>query len=601
MRVLLVCMPWLGLHLPSLALSTLAPLGRQSQCVDSLDVRYANIEWAQFVHDASAGELDGGTYTRISESAFAATGEWIFSGSLYDEPDPGSTRYDSTLAASGHDMAAARRMYRLAIEFVDRLAGDICGQGYDVVGFTSTFVQNIPSFALARAIKARTPETVIVFGGANCDTEQGAAIHRNFPFIDYVVRGEAEIAFPCLLGLIAGEPGTDPKAIPGLCWRDDGVSVANRMPDGGVDMAAVPGPAYDEYFAAFAGAPVCAGIRPWIVLEGARGCWWGAKHHCTFCGLNDTLMDFRAKEPGRVLEELKAAVAKHQVLDVMFADNILSQGFVRELLPRIRELGWDLQIFFEIKANQSYSQLEGIARAGVARVQPGIESFSTPVLKLMRKGVTGWQNVRFLRDCATLGIDPAWNLLYGFPGESDEDYEPMIAQLPHLIHLKPPHGAGRVALTRFAPFFDDPSLGMRNLGPARSYQEIYRLPAEELADLVYLFQSQEAGVRSEMVEVLKTHVAAWLGRGTGRDLAALADGDGLVIVDERQRAGAVEYTLPPEAAAVYRALLKGRTVATLSAVTPGQPVGEFLAEWTDSGLVYRDGDHYVALATGLAY
>ncbi len=601
MQVLLVCMPWLGLHLPSLALSTLAPLGRATPCVDRLDVRYANIEWAQFVHVVSEGTLDSATYMKVSESDFSALGEWIFSGSLHGEADPETTPYHITLTAAGHDMSQARLMYGWAIEFVERLAQDICTLNYDVIGFTSTFVQNIPSLALARAIKRRAPETVIVFGGANCDEEQGAAMHRNFSFIDYVVRGEAEVVFPRLLGLIAGEPAANPRTIAGLCWRNEDESVANCMPGSGVSMDLVPEPTYDEYFDTFRNASVCRDIRPRVVLEGARGCWWGAKHHCTFCGLNDILMDFRAKGSGRVLGELSRAVVKHQVLDVMFADNILDQRFVRELMPRIGELGWDLQIFFEIKANQVYSQLERIAKAGVVRVQPGIESFSTPVLRRMRKGVTGWQNVRFLRDCATLGVDPMWNLLYGFPGETDEDYEPMVAQLPHLIHLKPPQGACRVALTRFAPFFDDPSLGMRNLGPAHSYQDVYRLPVEELADLVYLFQSPETGASPALVAQLEANVAAWLERGRGRGLAASAAGHELVIADERQHGMTTEHILAPEVAAVYRALLKGRSLTTLKTMAPDQPVEDLLAEWVGAGLVYRDDAHYVGLATGLAY
>jgi hypothetical protein len=36
-------------------------------------------------------------------------------------------------------------------------------------------------------------------------------------------------------------------------------------------------------------------------------------------------------------------------------------------------------------------------------------------------------------------------------------------------------------------------------------------------------------------------------------------------------------------------------------MSPEQPVVDLLAEWADSGLVYQDGDYYVALGTGLAY
>ena len=35
--------------------------------------------------------------------------------------------------------------------------------------------------------------------------------------------------------------------------------------------------------------------------ETARGCWWGERQHCTFCGLNGATMAFRSKTPERVL------------------------------------------------------------------------------------------------------------------------------------------------------------------------------------------------------------------------------------------------------------------------------------------------------------
>lgn len=38
------------------------------------------------------------------------------------------------------------------------------------------------------------------------------------------------------------------------------------------------------------------------------------------------------------------------------------------------------------------------------RIQPGIESLSTPTLKLMEKGVSLLQNVRLLSWCAEIGI-----------------------------------------------------------------------------------------------------------------------------------------------------------------------------------------------------
>lgn len=113
-------------------------------------------------------------------------------------------------------------MFDLAPGYLAALADEITAAGYDVVGFTSTFDQNMPSLALAALLKQRRPGLVTVFGGANCDAVQGAALHRNFDFVDYVVRGEGEHVLPQLLRALAGDAATReaaPGRISGLCLR----------------------------------------------------------------------------------------------------------------------------------------------------------------------------------------------------------------------------------------------------------------------------------------------------------------------------------------------------------------------------------------------
>src|SRR5205807_1753573 len=100
-------------------------------------------------------------------------------------------------------------------------------------------------------------------------------------------------------------------------------------------------------------------------------------------------------------------------------DNILDMAYLGSLLPRLAGAGLDLGLHWEIKANLRRSQLQVLADAGVVAVQPGIESLSGQVLRLMDKGVTGCLNVRALRDAASCGLGVVWNYLYGFPGEND--------------------------------------------------------------------------------------------------------------------------------------------------------------------------------------
>ena len=88
----------------------------------------------------------------------------------------------------------------------------------------------------------------------------------------------------------------------------------------------------------------------------------------------------------------------------------------------------------------------------------------------------------------------SWSYLYGFPGEEESDYKPIIEQFPALHHLPPPGGANRIAIERFSPYFDKPELGFADIKPAKMYSIIYDLPESELKDLAYVFDAPALGV-----------------------------------------------------------------------------------------------------------
>ena len=112
--------------------------------------------------------------------------------------------------------------------------------------------------------------------------------------------------------------------------------------------------------------------------------------------------------------------------------NILDMGYFKDVIPELARVKNKPSIFFETKSNLSPEQVGALARAGVRKIQPGIESLSTPVLKLMRKGCTMLQNIQLLKSCAGAGIEPGWNLLYGFPGEDPESYREFMEEAADL-------------------------------------------------------------------------------------------------------------------------------------------------------------------------
>ena len=605
-RVALVSMPWASLEMPSLALSTLVPLAEDHADVESVDVIYGNVLFADYMAAFSAGSITSADHVEIAFGYYLAVGEWIFSSALHRDDTPAeSTAYYRAATRKGADLAKAAFMYDAAPAFVRSLAETIGKGAYGIVGMTSTFDQNVPSLALAREIKIRYPHVLTLMGGANCDDVQGAALHRNFPEIDFVVRGEAELTLPALLtALSSADVESELSRIPGLCWRrDDGRSTVNPPTPKPVSMDEIPTPDYRAYFRAFAASDSCRDLTPKIVLEGGRGCWWGQKHHCTFCGLNGSLMAFRSKESARVMAELEAALQEHQVLDVLFADNILDMKYIRELFPMLAERDWDLQVFFEVKSNLRSEQVARLADARVTQVQPGIESLSTHVLGLMRKGVTAWQNVRLLRDCATYDIYAGWNWLYGFPGETAEDYLSVLRQVPRLTHLTPPEGVYRIVLTRFSPYFSDPSLGLTNRGAPPLLTSVYRLAEAEMREITYMFESEAAGIDAPVVKSLEEASKSWHDHHAQSALVAVEEGPALRFLDTR--AGRrVEFTLEDAEASAYKAALAGAPLRVLrqrlaDAGVRVPDIARTLNEWEERELVFCDGDHVVALATGL--
>lgn len=85
------------------------------------------------------------------------------------------------------------------------------------------------------------------------------------------------------------------------------------------DMDALPCPDFDDFFAQ-ARAAHQDERDIFLQFETARGCWWGAKQHCTFCGLNGDTMNFRSKSPARAV--LSTAVLRLMRKGVSALQNI---------------------------------------------------------------------------------------------------------------------------------------------------------------------------------------------------------------------------------------------------------------------------------------
>lgn len=604
MKIVLATMPWQAINSPSLAISILDTLA--TQLGHTVVQHYGNLRFAELLLAEGAGEISPDYFLHMGEQSYdRGIGEWIFTSSLY-EPGWRLDRFVELMTSYGYDrIDTAIAVHRCVPDFVRGTAARVLEEEPDLVGITSTFEQNVASLALAKELKRIRPELPIVLGGNNCDGPMGAALHRNFPQLDFVVRGEGEVPFVALLDALEGRK--DFKSVPALCWRDsDGVPHENVYTGSPLPGAKIPSPNFTPYFSGLddsAARPWIA--RPTIRLESSRGCWWGERRHCTFCGLNDATLGYRSKPADVAWREIRDNVTKFGVLDVVISDNIMDPAYVDSLLPRIANEDWDLSLFYEVKSNLKAPQLEALVAAGVSMVQPGIESLSTGPLSLMGKGASGAGQVGALRLFAEHGIFPTWHYLHGFPGEDwDRDYQPVLDQLPFLVHLPSPASSARVILERFAPLFEDPSLGIDDPRvPTRWYPIVYDLPPEEIVDLAYAFDYRPRGINEVQAALFTKAIGLWQEHYESSSLTYLAIGDRIVISDRRFGLPEEDFVLEGVEAAAYLTLTRHLTARALQAAMKhaGYDVdlgtlNTWLTTWSASGLVYRDGDAWISLA-----
>lgn len=537
MNVLIVVMPFAAVR-PAMGASLL--LGHLHDAGVSAKVEYFNMDMARRI-----GAKD---YEFIADLApiQSLAGDWVFAEALFGQRSDADAKYAASFrhrfdrqGTAERSLAALARARAKVDAFLQACLTSIDWAAYDIVGFSSTFTQHVASLALAKRVKAHNPEISIVFGGANCEDVMGLALHRAFPFVDFVCSGEADISFPKLVRAL--NDGDDPHGIPGVISRKGVESYYSSLhPDRVQDLDVLPYPDFDDFFTRYKVTfPESRGAGRRVLMESSRGCWWGQKHHCTFCGLNGNGMAFRSKSAGRVLEEIDALCQRYAAEHIEMVDNILDMAYLNDLLPEIANRKLHLNLFYETKANLRKDQIRVLSEAGVTAIQPGIESFSTNVLKLMRKGTTAAQNVQLLKWCSEIGMEVCWNLIFGFPGENPADYVAMTSLIDSISHFEPPRGYGPIRLDRFSPNFTmSASLGLTNLRPDQSYTYIYDLPEDQLFDLAYYFEHDYADGRdpNDYVQETVDALRRWHEGYRPHRLVYADHGDCLAIWDLRRAA-----------------------------------------------------------------
>ncbi len=539
MRVALVNMPFADWNRPSFALGQLSTLvHREFNGRAQAQVCYFNQDMAEYF----------GTrlYEALSVShdhVDTGIGDWLFRHIAFpdmpDTTDEYFQRYYRGARWEGFRAEILRAREGLRA-FCEELIGRYRLDEADIVGFSSMFAQHVPSMALAALIKERNPETLVVLGGANCEAPMGAVIAEHVPAVDFVFSGPALNTFAEFLQCVLDGEIERADTVPGILSRRNCRDPRFRKAIGterDIDDFFLPD--YDSFFDALEKRPELRRTgtsEPMLFFETSRGCWWGQRSHCTFCGLNGESMAFRAMAPDLAVRQFNWLFEFAPEYTSLFCtDNVMPRNYAREVFPRL-DPPPGTSIFYEVKLPLSRQALRSMTDAGVTVVQPGIEALASSTLKLMGKGTTSFQNLQFLKHCDEFGIKPEWNLLIGFPGEDPAVYRKYVEELRDFVHLVPPHGVYMVRFDRFSPYFKRSEEFGLDLTPVDYYALTYPFGADALADLAYFFADQNLAAytlnaiewHDQLSRLVAEWRAAWDGEpgGSRRELRLVATDDG---------------------------------------------------------------------------
>jgi len=625
-EIVLINMPFADVLTPSLALTQLKYVVEQAfPATVRARILYLNNDFAGFLgaelcHDVALG-------LKHHTSGF---GDWLFRKAAFPEVEDNIeeyfTRYYPRRDAETRRFKEFVGEKRPQIEqFLEGLISKYRIDEASLVGFTSMFSQNVACFALARAIKRVNPAITVVIGGANCESPMGKEIAEHVDAIDYVFSGPALINFPQFVGFqmtAAGGAGVDLPG--GVLTRSRGAQDPPlKLLEGTVGIGTpVAAPVLGEELDINANIPLDYGEfldhferdfpnsvhGPSLTFETSRGCWWGEKAHCTFCGLNGATMSYRAMKPALAIEMFQSLFAySSRCSRLQCVDNILPKSYLTDVIPHL-DTPPNMSVFYEVKADLTESDVRTLAKARVTIIQPGIEALATSTLKLMKKGSTAFQNLTLLKNCAEHEVKPAWNLLVGFPGEKPETFQKYVADMPNLHHLPPPAGAFPVRFDRFSPYFTKAAEYGLNLHPYEYYSLTYPFPEKSIDNLAYYFMDHnfEADYFRDMLKWLapmQKAVEKWksVWRDGNPELRArleLRREDGGVIVFDSRSGMPLRYRLEANSRKLLMRLNSPGALDHLAAdfsAAPGFDLGAEIAGLKRKGLIFEENGRFLSL------
>ena len=313
-------------------------------------------------------------------------------------------------------------------ELIDKFVDDILSTGAKIIGFRVTVPNRLMSLELAKMIKKKDKNRIIIFGGPDCSKElkEVAMSFIKEEFIDFVVIGEADLILPEIVERL----GCDGKInfCPGTLLKRNGEVI--DCGDGPIitDLDILPFPDLTDFNLELYES--CSKFRM-FEINASRGCLW----RCVFCQEWQFWKNYRSMSGERIFSEVEHQINLHKNLEGFYLNDLLFNGNIKSL-SRFCELMIERNARTKIRINwvgdaiirpeMTYELLTKMQKAGCDQIAYGLESGSQSVIDKMGKRFKIEAAERVIQDTHRAGIKAFVNVICGFPTEEREDFQQTI-------------------------------------------------------------------------------------------------------------------------------------------------------------------------------
>jgi radical SAM superfamily enzyme YgiQ (UPF0313 family) len=298
----------------------------------------------------------------------------------------------------------------------------------DVVGLSAMTYEAGCMHSLAKLVKARLPEAVVVCGGPHPSVAADDVMAD--ANVDLVVRGEGEFIFADVLDGIA-DGRRDWTGCEGVTWRSESgeiVAEPDRAPP--KDLDEMPFPAWDlvghvKYHTVPRGGVIYA-HKEFATMFSSRACPW----RCTYCH-NSYGKTFRERSAENVLAEMELLVTQYGVKEFVFMDDIFNfraeraKAIARGIVAR----GWKIKLTFPngFRGDILDEELvDLLVEAGMYRCMVAVESAVPRLQTVMKKHLKIDKVERIVDYIASKGVMVHGAFMLGFPSETEAEMQATI-------------------------------------------------------------------------------------------------------------------------------------------------------------------------------